>query len=72
MAPRAQDAQPGPELPADTAEWLHGNWQGEATQLAFDASARAWERGPPTPVSWTPPVEVEGSTLYRRARVPAC
>lgn len=56
---------PGPELPADTAEWLHGNWQGEAVQLTFDPASRAWERGAPSPVSWTPPVEVAGSTLYR-------
>lgn len=57
--------EPGLELPADTAEWVHGNWQGQATQLTYDAGSRSWQRGEPTPVSWTPPVEVEGSTLYR-------
>ncbi|KAK9821336.1 hypothetical protein WJX81_007207 [Elliptochloris bilobata] len=65
VQPDRSGTTPGPALPADTAEWLHGNWQGEAMQLAFDAGGRCWMRGAPAPVSWTPPVEVAGSTLYR-------
>ena len=56
---------PGPALPADTGEWLHGNWQGQAVQLAYDAAERSWSRGAATPVSWTPPVADGGTTLYR-------
>ena len=56
---------PGLALPADTGDWLHGNWQGQAVQLAYDAAARSWSRGAATPVSWTPPVADAGTTLYR-------
>ena len=62
---RGRAQTPGPALPPDTGDWLHGNWQGQAVQLAYDAEARSWARGAATPVSWTPPVADADTTLYR-------